>query len=81
MTKEIDSIQKHLRELKTVGKVKCEDTIYSDVKIYVRDACDEFKMECKKVTVFYDDVNKLSKRGPYEPPSLQEDEPDGYSSN
>lgn len=81
MTKEIDSIQKHLRELKAVGKVKCEDTIYSDVKIYVRDACDEFKMECKKVTVFYDDINKLSKRGPYEPPSLQEDEPDGYSSN
>ncbi len=81
MTKEIDSIQKHLKELKAVGKVKCEDTIYSDVKIYVRDACDEFKMECKKVTVFYDDVNKLSKRGPYEPPSLQEDEPDGYSSN
>ena len=80
MTKEIDSIQKHLKELKAVGKVKCEDTIYSDVKIYVRDACDEFKMECKKVTVFYDDVNKLSKRGPYEPPSLQEDEPDGYSS-
>lgn len=81
MTKEIDGIQKHLKDLKAVGKVKCENTIYSDVKIYVRDACDEFKMECKKVTVYYDDVSKLSKRGPYEPPSFQEDDPDGYSAD
>ncbi len=81
MSKEIEGIQKHLRELKAIGKVKCEDTIYSDVKIYVRDSLDEFKMECRKVTVYYDDVNKLSKRGPYEPPALQEDEPDGYSAD
>ena len=81
MTFEIDKIQAHLRELKAIGKVKCEDTIYAGVKIYVRDALDEVKMDVKKVTVYYDDASKLTKRGDYEPPALQEEQPDGYSAN
>lgn len=81
MTDEIDKIQSHLRELKAIGKVKCEDTIYSGVKIYVRDALDEVKMDVKKVTVFYDDTSKLTKRGDYEPPALAEEQPDGYSAD
>lgn len=81
MTDEIDKIQSHLRELKAIGKVKCEDTIYSGVKIYVRDALDEVKMDVKKVTVFYDDSSKLTKRGDYEPPALAEEQPDGYSAD
>ena len=81
MTSEIEKIQAHLRELKAIGKVKCEDTIYSGVKIYVRDALDEVKMDVKKVTVFYDDSSKLTKRGDYEPPALQEDQPDGYTAD
>lgn len=81
MTDEIDKIQSHLRELKAIGKVKCEDTIYSGVKIYVRDALDEVKMDVKKVTVFYDDSSKLTKRGDYEPPALTEEQPDGYSAD
>ena len=81
MTDEIDKIQSHLRELKAIGKVKCEDTIYSGVKIYVRDALDEVKMDVKKVTVFYDDSSKLTKRGDYEPPTLAEEQPDGYSAD
>ncbi len=81
MTDEIDKIQAHLKELKAIGKVKCEDTIYSGVKIYVRDALDEVKMDVKKVTVFYDDSSKLTKRGDYEPPALAEEQPDGYSAD
>ena len=81
MSDEIDKIQAHLRELKAIGKVKCEDTIYSGVKIYVRDALDEVKMDVKKVTVFYDDSSKLTKRGDYEPPALAEEQPDGYSAD
>lgn len=81
MTDEIDKIQSHLRELKAIGKVKCEDTIYSGVKIYVRDALDEVKMDVKKVTVFYDDSSKLTKRGDYEPPALAEEQPDVYSAD
>lgn len=81
MTTEIDKIQAHLRELKAIGKVKCEDTIYAGVKIYVRDALDEVKMDVKKVTVYYDDASKLTKRGDYEPPALGEEQPDGYSAN
>ena len=81
MTSEIEKIQAHLRELKAIGKVKCEDTIYSGVKIYVRDALDEVKMDVKRVTVYYDDSSKLTKRGDYEPPALQEEQPDGYTAD
>lgn len=81
VTEEIGKINDHLRELKAIGKVKAEDTIYAGVKIYVRDALDEVKMDVKNLTVFYDDESKLSKRGPYEPPSLKQEEPDGYTAN
>ena len=79
MNKEIDSIQSHLRELKAVGKVKVEDTVYTGVKIYVRDVLDEVKIDTKKVTFFYD--KSFSKRGDYEPPSMTIEEPDGYTTN
>ncbi len=77
---EIEKIQNHLRELKAVGKVKIEDTIYAGVKVYVRDALDEVKMDTKHITIYYDNVSKLSKRGDWEPPSKIE-EPDGYTAN
>ena len=54
MTAEIDKIQAHLRELKAVGKVKVEETVYAGVKIYVRDVLDEVKMDTKHVTFYYD---------------------------
>lgn len=79
MTEEINKIQAHLRELKAVGKVKVENDVYAGVKIYVRDALDEVKMDTKSVTFFYD--KSFSKRGPYEPPSLVEDQPDGYTAD
>lgn len=81
MTKEIETIQAHLRELKVVGKVKAEGTVYAGVKIYIRDVLDEVKMDTKSVTFYYD--KSFSKRGPYEPPSLtsQEEQPDGYTTN
>jgi len=79
MTEEINKIQAHLRELKAVGKVKVEGDVYAGVKIYVRDALDEVKMDTKSVTFFYD--KSFSKRGPYEPPALQEDQPDGYTAD
>ena len=79
MTNEIDKIQAHLRELKAVGKVKVEETVYAGVKIYVRDVLDEVKMDTKHVTFYYD--KSFSKRGDYEPPSLAEEQPDGYSTD
>lgn len=81
MTDEINSIQAHLRELKAIGKVKVEDTVYAGVKIYIRDALDEVKMDCKKTTFFYDDASKLSKRGEYEPPATDIGMPDGYTTD
>jgi len=79
MTNEIDKIQAHLRELKAVGKVKVEETVYAGVKIYVRDVLDEVKMDTKHVTFYYE--KSFSKRGDYEPPSLEEEQPDGYSTD
>ena len=79
MTNEIDKIQAHLRELKAVGKVKVEETVYAGVKIYVRDVLDEVKMDTKHVTFYYD--KSFSKRGDYEPPTLEEEQPDGYSAD
>lgn len=79
MTEEINKIQAHLRELKAVGKVKVENEVYSGVKIYIRDVLDEVKMDTKSVTFSYD--RSFSKRGPYEPPSLVEDQPDGYTAD
>jgi len=81
MTDEINSIQGHLRELKAIGKVKAEDTVYAGVKIYIRDALDEVKMDCKKTTFYYDDSSKLSARGDYEPPAAEIEEPDGYTAD
>ncbi len=78
---EISSIQAHLKELKAVGKVKAEDTVYAGVKIYIRDALDEIKMDCKKTTFYYDDASKLSKRGEYEPPAADVGMPDGYTTD
>ncbi len=79
MTEEINSIQEHLRELKAVGKVKVEGDVYAGVKIYIRDVLDEVKIDTKGVTFYYDKA--FSKRGPYEPPSLTEEQPDGYTAD
>ena len=79
MTEEINSIQEHLRELKAIGKVKVEGDVYAGVKIYIRDVLDEVKIDTKGVTFYYDKA--FSKRGPYEPPALAEEQPDGYSAD
>ncbi|MCR4579635.1 MAG: FapA family protein [Treponema sp.] len=79
MTKEINSIQAHLRELKAVGKVKVENSVYAGVKVYVRDVLDEVKIDTPGVTFYYE--KSFSKRGPYEPPSLDLEEPDGYTAD
>ena len=79
MTDEINKIQEHLRDLKAIGKVKVEGDVYAGVKIYIRDVLDEVKIDTKGVTFYYDKA--FSKRGPYEPPSLTEEQPDGYSAD
>ena len=79
MNNEIEKIQEHLRELKAVGKVKVEGTVYAGVKVYVRDVLDEVKMDVKNVTFFYD--KSFCKRGQYEPPALELEGPDGYTTN
>ena len=79
MNDEITKIQAHLRELKAIGKVKVEGTIYSGVKVYIRDVLDEVKIDTNSVTFYYE--KSFSKRGAYEPPSLKVEEPDGYTTN
>ncbi len=79
IAEQIEKIQDHLRELKAVGKVKCEGTVYAGVKVYVRDVLDEVKNDVKSVTFYYD--RSFIKRGNYEPPSLSREEMDGYSTN
>ncbi len=79
MTDEINKIQEHLRDLKAIGKVKVEGDVYAGVKIYIRDVLDEVKIDTKSVTFFYDKA--FSKRGSYEPPTLAEEQPDGYSAD
>ncbi len=80
MTKEIEEIQQHLRDLKAVGKVKAESVVYPGTKIYVRDVLDEVRTEVSSVTFYYE--NAFVKRGKYEPPSVDATKaPDGYSSD
>jgi uncharacterized protein len=79
MTKEIEKLQQHLRDLKVVGKVKVSGTVYSGVKIYVRDVLDEVHSEVSSVTFYYE--NSFVKRGKYEPPAVERRGPDGYSTN
>lgn len=77
---EIDVLQAHLRELKAVGKVKVEGTVYPGTKIYVRDVLDEVRSEVTSCTFFYE--NAFAKRGKYESPALDVSKgPDGYSTN
>ncbi|MFA6936666.1 MAG: FapA family protein [Treponema sp.] len=79
MTKEIQEIQSHLRELKVVGKVNVSGTVYAGVKIYVRDEKDEVKNDVKGITFYYE--NGMVRRGKYDPnqPAESIKEPDGYS--
>ncbi|MCK9171012.1 MAG: FapA family protein [Treponema sp.] len=79
MSTEIEKLQKHLRELKVVGKVKASGTVYAGVKIYVRDVLDEVHNEVTSVTFYYE--NSFVKRGKYEPPAAEIKAPDGYSTN
>ena len=81
MTKEIQTIQARLRELKVVGKVNASGTVYAGVKIYVRDEKDEVKTDVKSVTFYYD--NGFVRRGKFDPTQTAESikEPDGYSTH
>jgi len=78
--KEILEIQAHLRELKNIGKVYAQGTVYAGVKVFVRDEKDEVVADVKGVTFFYE--NGFVRRGKYEQPVLDDIKgPDGYSSN
>ncbi len=75
---EIEKIQARLRELKNIGKVYVAGTVYSGVKIYVRDEKDEVRADTKSVTFFYE--NGFVRRGKYEQPNLEDIKgPEGYS--
>ena len=75
---EIEQIQARLRELKNIGKVYAQGTVYSGVKIYVRDEKDEVRADTKGVTFFYE--NGFVRRGKYEQPNMDDIKgPEGYS--
>ena len=78
LTKEINELQEHLRELKAIGRVKVEGTTYPGTKIYVRDALDEVQTEVTSCTFYYE--NTMAQRGKYEPPQLDVSKgPEGYN--
>ena len=75
---EIEQIQARLRELKNIGKVYAQGTVYSGVKIYVRDEKDEVRADTKGVTFFYE--NGFVRRGKYEQPNMDDIKgPEGYT--
>ena len=75
---EIERIQARLRELKNIGKVYAQGTVYSGVKIFVRDEKDEVRADTKGVIFFYEDG--FVRRGKYEQPNLDDVKgPEGYS--
>ena len=77
---EITSIQAHLRELKNIGKVYASGTVYTGVKIYVRDEKDEVRADVKSVTFYYEEG--FVRRGKYVQPEFDDIKgPDGYSTN
>ncbi|MBR7064060.1 MAG: FapA family protein [Treponema sp.] len=78
MAEEIQTLQAHLRDLKVIGKVKAAGTVYSGVKIYVRDLLDEVRTDVKSVTFYAE--NGFIRRGKYEAPTTVKG-PDGYSTN
>jgi len=81
MTKEIQELQTHLRELKVVGKVSVSGKVYPGVKVLIRDVKEEVRNESKAVTFFYE--NGFVRYGKYEPLSDADAKrsPDGYSTN
>ena len=75
---EIEKIQTRLRELKNIGKVYASGTVYSGVKIFVRDEKDEVRADTKNLTFFYE--NGFVRRGKYEQPNMDDIKgPEGYS--
>ncbi len=81
ITKEIEDIEKRLRELKVVGKVNAAQTVYAGSKIFIRDEKDEVKTDVKAVTFYYD--QGFVRRGKYEASAVSAnvEVPDGYTSN
>ena len=75
---EIEKIQARLRELKNIGKVYASGTVYSGVKIFVRDEKDEVRADTKNVMFYYEEG--FVRRGKFEQPNLDDVKgPEGYS--
>lgn len=76
---EVEQIQQRLHELKVFGKVKASGTVYSGVKIYVRDVVDEVRQDVKSATFYFE--NGFVRRGKYEAPDMTDVKaPKGYLS-
>ena len=75
---EVEQILQRLHELKVFGKVKVQGTVFSGVKIYIRDVVDEVRTDVKSVTFFFE--GGFVRRGKYEEPDMTDVQaPDGYS--
>lgn len=79
MTKEINEILEHLRELKVVGRVNASGTVFAGTKIVVRDEKDDVKADCKAVSFYYE--NGFVRRGKYDVSQVTNDveAPEGYA--
>ena len=75
---EMSQIQDKLREMKQVGKVKVEGTVYSGCKIYIRDTLQEVRNDMKSLVFFME--GGFVRTGKYEKPDMEGVEaPEGYS--
>lgn len=78
LSTEVEQILQRLHELRVFGKVKASGTVFSGVKVYVRDVCDEVRADVKSVTFYFE--TGFIRRGKYEEPDMTDVQaPEGYS--
>ena len=75
---ELAQIQEKLREMRQVGKVKVEGTVYSGCKIYIRDTLQEIRNDMKNLVFFLE--GGFVRTAKYEKPDMEGVQaPEGYS--
>ena len=79
--KEIVQIQEYLNTLKNTGKVSASGTVYTGVRIVIRDTVEDVRTDCK-ATSFYLEKG-IVRYGKYQDDDAEDAKkvPSGYSSN
>ncbi len=79
--KEIVQIQEYLNTLKNTGRVSASGTVYTGVRIVIRDSVEDVRMDCKATTFYLD--KGIVRYGKYQDEDEEDAKkvPSGYSSN